>query len=549
MFYSHNEPHIKKPRPLFFAEYKPLSWYWHDISDDKLIFSLFLFFFISGVSIRLYHLSSPMTYDEAFYYVFRSASLRTVFFLWPTSQPLNNLLTLFFAKTIGIQEWSLRLGVFIFSIGTIILTWVCSRLLLSRLSAFITTALVCYSEYLIAYSVNARSYGTMVFFALGSFYLAHAVTHKPTPKNFLWLAVVLSLGIFAHPSMAIWYIVICLIITGNAIFSKNQYEITWQTLVLNLFIIPVIFTLLLYSPFIIATGMEKEGSKFFTQNYTGITSLIISLESETRFLFNNLLPIFQKGIHTLSNIDFFPRQSFIGVLKTIPSLINGLFFISTNTIFPTYWVLVGFCILGIIGCYRYYGIKGIFILLGLTSSVIIFLLINRQAIPYRRFFIYFIPFIYMLLALGFETLSVITITKLSKWKDKIYIIIPVTFSLLLVVTTMSSPILWHNKYWAIPAFNETGVKLPKIAVDLISNRKSNTAFWWANHFYPVMFYYRLLYQFENPENPEVIYLYRAIYNEKNGIRMIDPMDMRRNWQLFYKDQSVEIYVNRVLNRQ
>jgi hypothetical protein len=192
-----------------------------------------------GVSVRAYHLSVPLKFDEAWTFLDYARQP-----LWdgisnysnPNNHVLNTVLMHLSISWFGNHDWSLRLSDFVFGCLVIPVTYVLARILSNSEAALVAAALVAGSSKLVEYSVNARGYTLLVFLSI--VLVAIGFRLISTTKVMVWAAFtgVAALGFLTIPTMLYVYAAVVLWIS---------IKCRWDRIVIGRILIISLVTLLI----------------------------------------------------------------------------------------------------------------------------------------------------------------------------------------------------------------------------------------------------------------------------------------------------------------
>jgi len=172
--------------------------------EDPLHIFAFLAILLAGIAVRIFFLSVPMRYDEAYTFVeYASKPLYIALsdYSAPNNHMFHTLLVHVSSLIFGIQPWAIRLPALLAGILVIPASYLVMRIFYSKNTALLTTALVASSSILIDYSTNARGYTFVSLFFLLTFALAkYLKDHKSIFGWFLFLFLS-ALGFYTVPTM------------------------------------------------------------------------------------------------------------------------------------------------------------------------------------------------------------------------------------------------------------------------------------------------------------------------------------------------------------
>ncbi len=234
-------------------------------SEDKLHRVVFIIIILIGVSTRLLYIDRPVFHDEAktFHDFISRDWINTITnYYVPNNHVFHSILSRISYLVGGNQEWVIRLPVFIFGVITMLLSYVCSRILFNKNIAIISCALIANNIPLVSYSVNARGY--IIITCLFLFLITIIRQNKDRESLFfrLLFVVVSSIGLWTIPTMIIpllfmlfWY---CLEGSSES-FSRRILN----ALIIGL--VTAITSFVLYSPLILRCGIDSLISNQYVQ--------------------------------------------------------------------------------------------------------------------------------------------------------------------------------------------------------------------------------------------------------------------------------------------
>lgn len=223
--------------------------------------AIFIIILFLGIGVRLFYLSQPMRFDEAFTYMnFVSMPLYIglSYYTAPNNHPLHTLLSHISCLLFGNRPWAIRLPALLSGMLLIPVSYLVALILCDKHTAILASGLVASSELLIAYSVNARGYTIvcvifLILIALGAYLVRHI-------NRFAWLlfAIISTLGFYTVPIMLYSFGIVIIWIFLSVIFSKKNLYARLLSLryLISFVIITVILVFLLYLPFFVISGPD-----------------------------------------------------------------------------------------------------------------------------------------------------------------------------------------------------------------------------------------------------------------------------------------------------
>lgn len=220
----------------------------HLVKKEYIILASIL---LGALIIRLMALKAPMRYDESFtflYYVSRGYTFIISDYFRPNNHILHSLLVWWSTFLLGIQPWAIRLPALIAGILTVMATYWAAKILFNRSTAVIASVIVSFSTTMVVYSTNARGYTIVCLLTLLLLVTANWILTNQ-PKSWILFTILGTLGLYTIPimiyplgSITLW------------IFLEKRLEVI-KPLLVTIFSI-IIFTLLLYMPIILISGVS-----------------------------------------------------------------------------------------------------------------------------------------------------------------------------------------------------------------------------------------------------------------------------------------------------
>lgn len=212
-----------------------------------------------GVVVRMWMLSLPVTYDEAFtytYYASRPLHIILVDHSYPNNHILHTLLVKLTTSVLGVGKVSLRLPAFIAGVLVMPLWYVFVRRMFNRHIGLLALAFVVASARLIEYSALGRGYSITWLFLIGELVLGRDLVKENSPFTAMLVGVLCALGMWTVPTMiygaAMVYIWMFLSIW-------TRYKDSLKARLLNLAwsaVVFVVLTGLFYAPVLVLSGVE-----------------------------------------------------------------------------------------------------------------------------------------------------------------------------------------------------------------------------------------------------------------------------------------------------
>ncbi|MDH7499465.1 MAG: glycosyltransferase family 39 protein [candidate division NC10 bacterium] len=323
--------------------------------------------FAVGLGIRGYFLAWPMRYDESetFLKFVNRGFLDLFYYPRPNNHVLHTLLVKLSTLLWGAHPVSIRFPALLSGMASLLLTFCLCRKLREERSGLLAITAMAVIPCMVFFSANARGYSLLVFLTLTLALMAAHVAEKPSLPGCGAASFIAALGMMTVPSMLFAVAGIYLWVACLFICKRRTLVTTLRQFVIPCTLMTLAFTLLLYTPSIVASG--------------GLRPIVAN-----RHL---------RSLHW---------QAFLH--RIYPHLREVFSFLSSDL--PPLVVVIGLVLLlvGVLGAIR--GRNG-----GLAwllpsmflGAVIVFLL--KHSIPPARIWIYLMPFLLVLADSGFTYLS------------------------------------------------------------------------------------------------------------------------------------------------
>ncbi len=224
--------------------------------------------FVLGIVNSAMLLSRPMWYDEA--YTFNAFASRP---LWrivtdyhlPNNHVFHSVLVHFACRAFGNHPWVVRLPAFLAGVSLIPAGYLAARMFFSPDTALVASALIAFFPILINYTTNARGYTLVSLFTLLLLGLGAYLKHRDNRVAWALMMLFSVLGLYTVPTMLFPFGAISLWLLLSSLFQrKNALRFDPFLRHLILFgVLTAMLVLLLYTPIVLVTGMEKiVGSTF-----------------------------------------------------------------------------------------------------------------------------------------------------------------------------------------------------------------------------------------------------------------------------------------------
>lgn len=214
---------------------------------------------VLGIILRAYFLGQPMRFDESatFLHYVNNHWLSLFNYTAPNNHLLNTVLIKLVTSIWGGHPEIIRLPAFLFSVSSIILTFIVCRSLGSP--GWFATVLVACHPYLILFATNARGYSalvslTLLFLLQGIFYLKNRDYWSPRI-----LGVIGAIGLFNLPIML--FSILGLTLWISVLLYKARPEISnlIKSFYTPLLLYGVTACVILYGPVLLATSFFNNG--------------------------------------------------------------------------------------------------------------------------------------------------------------------------------------------------------------------------------------------------------------------------------------------------
>jgi len=328
--------------------------------------SLLLIIILVGVALRLEYINRSMRFDEALTIIeFGTVNPLTTIasYVIPNNHIFHSLLVNLSYRLGGLHPMFMRLPVFIAGVLLIPMTYRAAKSFYKNEQVGLLAAvLVAISPILIDFSVTARGYQIQAFLVMLMLNLAHRLKTQDSTPSWLLLGILAAICFFTLPTtiypmgfIALWLLM--------SIWIENKNDLPQRTTLLKNFIISMtlgaVLTIILYTPVILFTGLDRLGSD-----------------------------------------PAFASYSFGEFLNRYPNLWMGMFSL-IHWHYPDWLMIIslGLLLLGII---RHAQLSQDAVPLGVI--VLVWLLISTlflRVLPFQRVWLFLVPVYAMLLAAGF----------------------------------------------------------------------------------------------------------------------------------------------------
>lgn len=231
------------------------------LSEPRWSLLTLILVFITGLAIRLFYLTRPLSVDEA-QTIMKYASSSLGFGLSVYDEPNNHifhtlLVHLSMAYFGNNDLWVVRLPTLVAGLLTIPATFMVARTLFCRTTAVFSTALVTFLYPLIEYSTKARGYSIIVLFTVLLLGLAVYVQRHSNRAAWLVYTVISALGFYTIPIFLYPFTVVSAWLLGSILLTP---QIMPRPVLLKRLLFSVSFAVILagalYLPVLARSGID-----------------------------------------------------------------------------------------------------------------------------------------------------------------------------------------------------------------------------------------------------------------------------------------------------
>jgi len=276
--------------------YKKIKKYIIEISSTRTIILLLLISII-GVSVRIFYLRLPITWDEAYTYLnFIDEGFTELFhYKMPNNHQFHTICTKIAIIIFGDNQISLRLPAFLFGSLNITLIFFVVKYISKEASGLLSSVLLSCLPAIIYYDTIARGYSMITTFSLLLLLLSYNFIRTKSLHSLICIVIISSIGFFTIPTFFFPLLGTLFWLSFQLFRSK---EISRNKIIFSLLgiIFGIIFcTLILYSPTIIfSNGIDKIiYNRFINGDYFAI------FPDELPYFFINTLDFFFSGYGVL----------------------------------------------------------------------------------------------------------------------------------------------------------------------------------------------------------------------------------------------------------
>lgn len=250
---------MKKDTLLFFKGIKKRFFFFF-IKEDRLHFYLFLTFLAFSIIIRIYYLNTTLRFDEAFSFSFYKKPFLSLItdYSHSNNHVLSSILIHFFYKIFGLELWAIRMPALISGILFVPFTYLAARIISNKEAALLTMGITACSTVIIEFSTNARGYMLMLLAYIIILSLSDLLIKKQNLFAWLLFAVFSSIGFYSLFAMVYPFIFIIIWIFLSSILENSQVSLKKPITNIVIFsILSLVFTLLLYLPMVMKSGLKQ----------------------------------------------------------------------------------------------------------------------------------------------------------------------------------------------------------------------------------------------------------------------------------------------------
>lgn len=231
-------------------------------------------------------------------------------------------------RLFGGSEWALRLPALLLGFASLYLFWVFSEPILTSFGAAVGVLLLALSPPHVVWSVEARGYSAMVFFAILSSYFYLRLLRRPTRLAALWYVLANVGGIYVH-LYSVFVIAIQSLVFVKLVISKSSAEQAGinltpasRRLVFLSFIAIAILSMVAYAPVAQTMVNDLVGRGHGRFDPTFPWAIIQRLSGSEQFLITGLMVLISVfGGYSLWNSRPLEARYFI-LLLVVPVLLT-----------------------------------------------------------------------------------------------------------------------------------------------------------------------------------------------------------------------------------
>lgn len=306
---------------------------------------------VLGLLLRTVGLNGGLWWDEIDTLM---SSVRAPLSTIVTAFPTNNQHTLFSLLAhvsitlFGEHPWSLRLPAVLLGVATIPILYFLAREFVGRAEAMLSCLLLGVAYHAVWFSTNARGYSMLACLTVASTWLLLRGLRSGRAREFVWYAIVASLGVYAHLTMVflvVSHALLCAIPLGLSTTDAARWR-RWRLPLLG-FGLSALLTLMLYAPILL------DVQQFFLQRPRAVqvatsTWAATAMWRGLQVGMGSLFTVVTVGaLVALGLRSYYAQSKFLVGLFVLPGLITiGAAIGLHRPIFPRFlYFLVGFALL------------------------------------------------------------------------------------------------------------------------------------------------------------------------------------------------------------
>lgn len=180
--------------------------------------------FVGAAVLRFIALGHGLWYDEIVTLVLSARHpVRQIVTEFPgvNAHPLYSLLAHAALVTFGESGWALRLPAALFGIASVVMVYVLAARYLSRVEAWVATAVIATSYHHVWFSQNARGYTLIGFLTLLSTFFLIRAGETGRRRDYVIYALAAAAGVYTHLTMAF-------VVAGHAVVMMGGHLVRWS---------------------------------------------------------------------------------------------------------------------------------------------------------------------------------------------------------------------------------------------------------------------------------------------------------------------------------
>lgn len=237
--------------------------------ENRFHLTTLLIIFISGFLIKLYHLFQPISYDEAFtylYFVNRPLLIGLCDYSYPNNHLFHTFLSHISCSLFGNSLWAIRLPAFLTGVLIVPAAYVTGRKLVGKHAALFGSSFIASANTISEHSVMARGYTLITLFFLLILFLASELKNENKKGAWLFFVLFAVLGLYTIPVFLYALLPVLLWMFINSAESKKLRKEIFYSFI---FIGAIAFTL--YIPPILASGIRSVLANDYIKSDTNIS--------------------------------------------------------------------------------------------------------------------------------------------------------------------------------------------------------------------------------------------------------------------------------------